>query len=310
MIEAVEAAEHWGGDDLVLIRARENAVYQMQLRDGRRAALRLHRAGYQGGAAIRSELWWCAELAKSGIPVPTPLPARNGDLLLTLGSGRFASALDWVEGKPFGMAGEPLAGTSQEQQDLHFALGRLVAQVHVATEALTLPADFTRPRWDIEGLVGAAPFWGRFWDHPLATAEQSGRLCRARDFLRDQLTAHADGGGDFGPIHADVLRENVLVNDHSLSLIDFDDAGLGFRLYDLGTVMSQNQTLGNRLELRDALIAGYATLRPVDVQMVDVFTLARCCASVGWTMPRLAADDPIHRSHIARAVLCADRVMG
>ena len=28
-----------------------------------RAALRLHRQGYQDAAAIRSELWWCAALA-------------------------------------------------------------------------------------------------------------------------------------------------------------------------------------------------------------------------------------------------------
>jgi hypothetical protein len=44
--------------------------------------------------------------------------------------------------------------------------------------------------------------------------------------------------------------------------------------------------------------------------VVDLFTLARCCASVGWTMPRLAPDDPIHRSHIARALHCATLVLG
>lgn len=310
MIEAEEAALHWAGTDLRLIRARENAVYEMRLRDGARAALRLHRTGYQGAAAIRSELWWCAELARAGLAVPTPLPASGGDLLVTLSTGRFASVLGWVEGEPLGMAGVPLPGTDAQQQDWHFALGRLIAQVHQATDALILPADFTRPGWDIDGLVGDAPFWGRFWDHPFATTEQAARLRAAREFLRERLMVYADQGGDFGLIHADVLRENILVNEGSLSLIDFDDAGLGFRLYDLGTVMSQNQAQENRVALRNALIAGYATLRPVDAKMVDVFTLARCCASVGWTMPRLAPDNPIHRSHIARALLCADRVMG
>jgi hypothetical protein len=59
--------------------------------------------------------------------------------------------------------------------------------------------------------------------------------------------------------------------------------------------------------IRDALMAGYGT---TDREMVDSFTMARTLASVGWTMPRLAADDPIHQSHLARAVLCVGRVLG
>ena len=38
-------------------------------------------------------------------------------------------------------------------------------------------------------------------------------------------------------------------------------------------------------------MAGYGT---TDTAMVETVTLARTCASVGWTMPRLAPDDPIH----------------
>ena len=62
-------------------------------------------------------------------------------------------------------------------------------------------------------------------------------------------------------------------------------------------------------DLEKALAEGYAETRHLDPSMIPVFTLMRCCASVGWTMPRLAPDDPIHRSHIARAVMCARRVM-
>ncbi|MDZ4136934.1 MAG: hypothetical protein U1D06_15290, partial [Paracoccaceae bacterium] len=62
-------------------------------------------------------------------------------------------------------------------------------------------------------------------------------------------------------------------------------------------------------EIRAALIEGYASLRPVAAGMVDTFTLARTLASVGWAMPRLAPDDPTHRSHIDRALMWAGRVM-
>ena len=107
-------------------------------------------------------------------------------------------------------------------------------------------------------------------------------------------------------IHADVLRENVFVNDNSLSLIDFDDSGFGFRLYDLGTALLQSLYEPDFVPIRDALMRGYGT---EDTAMVETFTLARSCASVGWTMPRLTKDDPIHKSHIARACLQARRVL-
>lgn len=305
MIEvlAAEAAGHWGGQVVRLIRNRENAVFEMLLPGGDRAALRLHRMGYQPEASIRSELWWCAALAAQGVNVPAALPNQAGDLLVTLSNGRWASVIEWIEGEALGEAGVPFTTPLPLLQERHHALGSLVRRLQETTLTLALPKGFERPLWDRDGLTGDAPFWGRFWDHPSASAEQRGTLLRARDALREMLK-------DQGPvrlIHADVLRENVLVNDRSVYLIDFDDSGWGFPLYDLGTCLSQNLYEPAYSEIRDTLMAGYGT---TDRQMVEAMTLARTCASVGWTMPRLAKDDPVNARHIARAVMWAGRVLG
>jgi Ser/Thr protein kinase RdoA (MazF antagonist) len=304
MIEslAAEAAAHWGGKVLRLISGRENEVFEMLLPGGARAALRLHRTGYQPEASIRSELWWCAGLAARGVNVPAALPNRDGDLLVTLPNGRWASVIEWIEGEELGKAGVPYTTPLPLLLERHHALGRLVRNLQETTLALTLPEGFERPRWDLDGLTGEAPFWGRFWDHPAASLEQRNSLLRARDALRELL----GGRESVQLIHADVLRENVLVNGNSVYLIDFDDSGWGFPLYDLGTCLSQNLYEPAYEGIRDALMAGYGT---DDRQMVELMTLARTCASVGWTMPRLAADDPINARHIARAVMWADRVL-
>jgi len=305
---AREAAAHWGGTPLTLIRNRENAVFRMALPDGKHAALRLHRVGYQTAAAIESELWFCGALAARDLPVPRPLVAQNGASLVTLQAGRLASAVEWLPGAPLGEAGVALPGTAEDQAAQHNALGQVLACIHNVTLALQLPASFNRPAWDIDGLTGETPFWGRFWDHPALTEPERDQMLAARAFLRAALQNHAKTT-PLMPIHADVLRENILVDGAALSLIDFDDSGMGFGLYDLGTVLSQNLYEPAYAEIRAGLIAGYQTLRPADARMVDVFTLARCLASVGWTMPRLGADDPIMRSHIRRALLCAQQVM-
>lgn len=299
MTPAEEAACNWDGRIIRLIRDRENHVFEIVTPRGR-AALRLHRSGYQSPAAIRSELWWCAELARAGLPVPAALPARDGALLVALSDGRHASVIAWMEGEALGEAARPDTRPLPVVLDLYHALGALLARVHQATDRLALPPDFTRPHWDRDGLVGENPLWGRFWEHPAASADQRAILIRARDALRERLT------GKIGLIHADVLRENVLVNGRSVSLIDFDDSGFGFRLHDLGTALIQTVQHPDHPQLRDALMAGYGT---TDTDMVEAFTLARTLASVGWTIPRLAPDDPIHRSHIARAIACAARVL-
>ncbi len=296
---ADEAAEYWGGRVVRLLRDRENHVFEMTLPSGR-AALRLHRAGYQLPAAIRSELWWCAELARLGLPVPAAIPAQDGSLLVSLADGRHASAIMWMEGEPLGEASLPFVRPIPEVLENYHRLGGLLARLHQATDELVLPEGFTRPRWDRDGLVGEAPFWGRFWEHPAATPDQRAILIRSRDALRGLLV------GDTGLIHADVLRENVLVSGGSIALIDFDDSGFGFRLYDLGTALVQTVYEPAQPDIRDALMAGYGT---TDVEAVEAFTLARSLASVGWTMPRLAPDDPIHKSHLKRAILCAERVL-
>lgn len=305
---ASEAAAQWGGSVLTLIRNRENAVFRMALPNGTHAALRLHRVGYQTAAAIESELWFCTALADQGLPVPRPLPAQNGAALVALQAGRMASAVEWLPGRPLGEAGVPLPGTGQDQAAQHYALGQLLARIHSTTATLALPKGFDRPAWDLDGLTGDTPFWGRFWEHPSLTAPERVQMQAARHYLRAALQIHAKAT-PLLPIHADVLRENILVDGPNLALIDFDDSGLGFPLYDLGTVLSQNLYEPAFADIRAALIAGYQSLRPAEAQMVDVFTLARCLASVGWTMPRLTLDDPIMRSHIARALYCAQRVI-
>lgn len=308
MAEATEALTHWGGsrDAPIALQQRENAVYRVQLPDGP-AALRLHRVGYQTAHAIGSELWWCAALARAGLPVPRPLPARDGALVVRLASGRLASAVGWLAGEAMGQAGTPLAGDLPTQSRLMRDLGGLIARMHTATDALHLPGTFTRPNWDIAGLVGEAPLWGPFWQHPALTTTEAAILRKARAWLARSLTRATDTG----LIHADVLRENVLVSPAGLSLIDFDDAGFGYRLYDLGTALSQTLDEIHHDALCDAMIDGYARHRtvPVDVTaQVQAFTLMRACASVGWLAGRTTPDHPRTRPYIDRAITLARRL--
>ena len=282
----------------------ENTVYAVE-RDGHKAALRLHRPGYQGADEIWSELWWMDALAQYGLRVPAPLPARDGALLVTLASGRMASMVSWVEGAP-------MYNANARDPALFRLIGETLARLHNITDTLDLPAHFRRHAWDVDGLMGEAPFWGRFWENPTLSAPERVVILEARDMARARLTRFCADGGDFGLIHADAIRGNVFVDRGRVTLIDFDDCGFGFRLYDLAVLMTQNQDMPNAAALQQAALDGYRTQRALPDDAEEIITLlvmARRMASMGWIVPRSDVSDPRRRIYAERAVAAAGRFL-
>ncbi|WP_300514897.1 phosphotransferase [Aliiroseovarius sp.] len=307
MSELKQALRAWNAREVRLIKDRENAVYEVRI-GGTRAALRLHRPGYQTEAAIRSEITWMGALAEAGMSVPAPVPTPGGEQVVTLSTGRLATVVSWVGGSPIGESGVPLEGSEADQVRLFHTLGREVARMHNLTDAMDLPEGFDRHAWDLDGLLGETPFWGRFWESPALTAQERHLVNRARAVARDRAQAFAENGADFGLIHADVLRENAFVKEGAITLIDFDDAGFGFRLYDIAVMLSQNEEEPHYPAIRAAVIAGYRELRDLSgeaEELLDMFLMLRRFASMGWAVPRHQEDSAVLRLYTERAVRAA-----
>lgn len=290
-----------------LIKIRENIVFKVWFEDGRTAALRLHRPGYQSRASIEAELDWTAALAGKGLCVPAPLPTRKRRLTATAGD-RIASCVAWLDGTAIGSAEQPLHGGRADQLALFDRLGQLLGRLHAVTDTLDLPAATKRPVWDENGFFGENPLWGRFWENPAFSAADCRTVLAARDMARAHLRSMRSRGCDFGLIHADVLRENVMETPGGLALIDFDDSGFGFRLYDLGTALFQNLDEPNIAGIAAALASGYRRGRPVaalDAGVLTLFVLLRCFASTGWIMTRAPQDDPRQSFYSERALRLA-----
>ena len=95
---------------------------------------------------------------------------------------------------------------------------------------------------------------------------------------------------DYGLIHADLVRENVMRDGDTLQFIDFDDAGFGFRFFDLATTLIKNRGEPDYAELKAALIDGYRSQRPIDPDNLDLFILLRALTYVGWIITRMHED--------------------
>ncbi len=303
------ALRHWGITDREprLLTRRENHVYTVRTLRGEKAVLRVHRPGYHTEAAMRSELQWLTHLHTSGLPVPKPLVDVQGNLLVRerndeTGESMCVDMLSWVQGDVLGESSAvPLPWPAAELARIFRALGAAMAELHNASDQWQPPPGFTRHAWDIDGLLGEQPFWGRFWENEALERRQRDLLQRARASLRDDLTEFAAAGGDYGLIHSDLVRENVLVNDNGVALIDFDDGGFGWRAFDLAVALIRNRHEPDYAMIETALIDGYRSRRDlaeIDRKMVPVFTLLRGCAYLGWIRARI--DQPGLRGPVAQ----------
>lgn len=305
--QAMHAAAGWGQPARAprLVAQRENAVFDVTLADGRRIALRLHRQGYQSAARVDAELRWLEALADAGFACPWPQRTRSG--ALTDGrAGVTASALQWIDAPPLSDRSAPPG------PDLMRDIGALLADLHLTSDAVA-PRNLARPDWRADAFCSAdAPLWGRFWDNPALSRPEAGLLRAARNAARDRLAAIPVD--QTGLIHADVLAENVLAAPGQLYLIDFDDGGIGYRLYDLATALIQHCDAPALADLSAALCEGY---RGADGPLpagafadLEMFTALRALASAGWVMGRVPPGDPRLQLYAARAVRLARRGFG
>lgn len=274
----------WGmaGADWRLFAERENRVFRVD-HAGRAYALRLHRPGYCSEAELRSELQWMEAADAGGLGVPAPVASTRGAVLHVI-DGIAVDMLVWLNGQPVGKTGVPL--DSDDRPGLFRAIGREMAKLHDIADAWTLPRGFTRRRWDRDGLLGEAPVWDRFWDNPTLSAEDRALFLRFRETAAADLAAREDRL-DFGLIHADLVRENVMIDADRVQLIDFDDSGFGFRLFDIATTLLRNRTEPDYEALKAALLEGYLSVRSLDLAALDLFFALRATTYVGWIMSRM-----------------------
>ena len=285
MTEGVgKALAAWGltGAHHQFVAARENAVYAVE-QAGVRYALRLHRKDYRSDTQLYSELDWMAALDAGGLSVPSPVAAQDGQVLQII-EGTQVDLLSWLNGQTMEQALE--AADTSERRSIFKALGRAMAELHKVSDAWVKTEDFDRVHWDVDGLLGAAPLWDRFWENPDLIPEDKSLFAAFRNAARAELNKIGPDL-DYGLIHADLVPSNVLIDAGQIRMIDFDDGGFGYRLFEIATVLLKHRGATDFSDVKDALFAGYLGVRSLDMDALDLFLALRAATYVGWNIARM-----------------------
>jgi Ser/Thr protein kinase RdoA (MazF antagonist) len=287
-----------GQPALELIKYRENAVFAVTTEAGECFVLRIHRPRYRTHAHIRSEALWMEELSHAGVATPGFVRTPGGELLVSaeapgVPEARQCDLLHWVTGAPLGSLEAGVAGSDDFVADTYALIGSLAARVHDHGARWSPPPGFELPPWDCEALVGASPTLGRFWELPGLTPEQERVLQEARRTVRTRIDAFGTTPDRYGLLHGDLLPDNILVDEAGPKLIDFDDCGDGWYVFELATGLFPLLGTPGFEVARDAYLLGYRKVRDLpeeQLELLSTFLMARALSYAGWPAGRPEMD--------------------
>lgn len=240
------------------------------------------RLGYHTPPMIASELAWLMALrSDTDIPVPEVMRAKDGSLVQTM----TAPDLD----KPrHGAIYSFLSGTEPPEDDLlpgFEHLGEISARMHLHAKSWTPPADFKRPSWTPDVVLEDRLNWGSWQSGYKVEGEVLQLLSRLGDTLRKRLASLPADREHFGLIHADLRLANLLVEGDRTAIIDFDDCGDGWYLFDLATALSFLEERADVPDLIERWLTGYRKVADVPAVIereIPTLIMLRRLQLIGW----------------------------
>ena len=204
---------------------------------GTKWALRVHRDGYHSRNAIASELAWLTALRREGaVLTPIPLAGADGELIQlvaddALSHPRHVVLFAWEDG----------AEPDEREQDLRGpfeALGEITARMHAHVRRWRKPVGFERFTWDFETTLGCRPHWGAWRGGMGLNPAIEALFARTVDLVSRRLERFGTAPERFDLIHGDLRLANLLIDGEATKVLDFDDCGFGWLMYDCATTVS------------------------------------------------------------------------
>ena len=280
-----------------IINISENVTYRVESPCGKKWALRLHRQGYHSTNAIASELAWINALRNSRAAItPTPIAGTNGSFIQQIShesssQPRHAVLFAWEDG----------VEADESQEDLSHAfesLGKVTARMHIHARNWERPASFERLTWDFETTLGSRPHWGSWRDGLAMTPKIEALFARTSNLIHQRLQTFGSSPDRFNLIHGDIRPANFFINKlpgtlPQVKVIDFDDCGFSWFMYDCATTVSFFEHKPEVPNLIASWLQGYRKvidLPSADEDEIPTFLMLRRIILVAWVASHLNTE--------------------
>lgn len=288
-----------------LKRYAANATYKITDSRNKNYQLRIHPEKWHTKAAILEEISWLNHIIKTtDIIVPKPISTKDGQFIIQCQrspANRYCEMFEWLPGRK---------RWSSINKKYAFDLGLLIGKLHKSGQSFDVK---NRYYWDVESLLGTKK--ARLFNIEklsYTNKNQQTLITEARKLVYDWLKQYEKTfKNKTGLIHYDVQPNNILYHHNKISIIDFDDCGVGLYAYELAGILNafHHLTNGNKNknyhELESALFEGYSNVMPLekeDFQIMPYCILGVRLVTLGW-LER-------HKDNLGLKKYCNDAIIG
>jgi Ser/Thr protein kinase RdoA (MazF antagonist) len=165
------------------------------------------------------------------------------------------------------------------------SIGTFLATLHQHSAQFKLPTNFIRPKLDWEGLFGKRSPYQSDDEEKTFTTHQKEVLDEVAEKVRAVMEQLGETSDVFGLVHGDFIAKNILIDDDAVCVIDFDDCGFGYYLYDFAPLLLQFSNSPRYEMVKELFWQAYTITRPLPENhrnYLEAFVAGRHVASCRW----------------------------
>jgi len=236
------------------IRHSDNVTYKVTTTNSEAYLLRIHipltsAMGSHGSdfEMVNSEVTWMLALEQETyLTLQKPIRNKSNALVTSIpnkdGSTINSTLLSWLNGEPY--------HRDLETEETAYQIGVLMARLHNQASRWEIPASFKRPKRDVKyfgaALNGLRPAVG---DGRISGSDYT-ELSKSITLLIEMISGLDEAPQEYGIMHADTHKGNMLYNAGEIRLIDFSFCAFGNYMFDLGVCLSDMKAALHRICLQ------------------------------------------------------------
>ena len=230
---------------------------------------RIYSYQWRSRAEITEELRLLNFLKQNNVSISWPVADSDGNYIQTVNAPegeRFAVLFSHAEGHKI----------QNYNSDVHFEVGKLLAQIHKLTK------DFTLDRISYTADVLLKDSLENIKQFLSSDTEEMQFLLDTKPLLEKEITHANTNFIKKGAVHLDIWFDNLNISDNKkITLFDFDFCGNGWLCLDIAYYVMQlyniekNET--ERLQKMESFLKGYNTMYEISAEEMRVVPILGVC---------------------------------